>query len=187
LSSIKAPKFKQQRGDKVFSKYEEFAYESKEFLREKLSQNSLVQIKKLTIKDHLEQKMIKKRKKTEKTTEKTTDKKELRKYVTITQSKKNFSLELVQSGLASVVRHSGDEERSSIYDKLSKAELDAKNKKIGIHGNLKDATEHSITDLTNSKDNGDENKKMFSLIKERKTPGIIDKVLSGARFKNYFT
>jgi len=70
--------------------------------------------------------MIKKRKKTEKTTEKTTDKKELRKYVTITQSKKNFSLELVQSGLASVVRHSGDEERSSIYDKLSKAELDAK-------------------------------------------------------------
>jgi len=45
LSSIKAPKFKQQRGDKVFSKYEEFAYESKEFLREKLSQNSLVQIK----------------------------------------------------------------------------------------------------------------------------------------------
>jgi len=73
LSSIKAPKFKQQRGDKVFSKYEEFAYESKEFLREKLSQNSVVQIK-VDYKRSPGTKNDKKDKK-EKTTEKTTDKK----------------------------------------------------------------------------------------------------------------
>jgi len=67
---------------------------------------------------------------------------------------------------------------------LTKLDNDAKDKKKGIYGKKEDATEnYELKDLTNSRDNTEENQTMFSLMKDRKTTGVVEKVLTGSRLK----
>jgi len=121
------------------------------------------------------------------------DSKDVKKYATVTAGKKNVAFDLLQLGYVEVARHGSNGERSPFYDKLTKLDNDAKDRKKGIHGNLKDATEnYDVKDLTMSKgfgkdkgekDNTEENQIMFNMMKDRKQTAIIDKVLSGSRFK----
>jgi staphylococcal nuclease domain-containing protein 1 len=194
LSSISAPKFnkpvfKDKKDKKVESKeekeeeskeekkeektktyYELFAFESKEFLRKKIAENNNLVTLKVDYK---------------KTTQ-NDKKKDERKFATVTAGKKNVSFDLLQSGLASVSKHSNNEERSPVYDKLFKFDQMAKDQKKGRYETKeqKSATEsYSLNDLTFSKDNIEESQKMFGLMKDRKTTAVVEKVLGGARLK----
>merc|ERR1712178_412401 len=57
-----------------------------------------------------------------------------RQFVTVINKQKNVAVMLAKNGLAEVMRHRGDEERSSAYDEIAEAETEAKTKKLRMHG-----------------------------------------------------
>jgi len=95
-----------------------------------------------------------------------------------------MALDLFANGLCTTSKHFSNDERSPDYDKFCKLEIEAKEKKKKeFFGGKISAIEFTVNDLTNAKENQDDNQKMFGLIKERKTIGYVDKVLSGSRFR----
>jgi len=119
--------------------------------------------------------MIKKEvKKEEKETEE-------RVFVTLFANGKNIAVDLVKAGLAYVTKHRNDEERSSYYDRLMAAEIDAKSKNKGIHAERRNPDIYRINDISF----GDEakSKQYLPSLKDRRLKGVVEKVHSGTRMK----
>ena len=59
---------------------------------------------------------------------------------------KNIALALVENGLAKVVEHFGQQQRSPEYDALFLAQQRAQKKKLGVHGPVQN--KHYINDVS---------------------------------------
>lgn len=106
---------------------------------------------------------------------------EERRFCTVlVDNKLNLSRGLISSGLATVVRHGQNDERSSHYFELLQAEKEAISKKLCMHGRKPPLTHHS-NDLTGQTTG--QVQKYFMLLKDKRVKAIVEKVYSGTRFK----
>lgn len=94
----------------------------------------------------------------------------------------DIALQLVQEGLAVTVRHRGDEPRALGYDMLMVEEVQAVQKKKGMHGPQSKATAATSTnDVTSDPKKA---KLVFATLSKDKTyKGIIEHVFTGSRYK----
>lgn len=96
----------------------------------------------------------------------------------------DIATQLIQEGLAVTVRHRGDEPRAAAYDMLMVEEVQAVEKKKGMHG---PQTKASLPNATPSNDITTDPKKakaVFATLSKDKTyKGIIEHVFTGSRFK----
>eukprot|EP00475_Leptophrys_vorax_P017560 TRINITY_DN2419_c0_g1_i1.p1 TRINITY_DN2419_c0_g1~~TRINITY_DN2419_c0_g1_i1.p1 ORF type:complete len:990 (-),score=358.13 TRINITY_DN2419_c0_g1_i1:152-3121(-) len=179
LSSIRAPRFGNRR-----DKPEDFALESKEFLRKKLIGHKVQVIVEYT--------------------KTLSEEKEDRVYGAVQFNRQNIAEQLVLNGLALVVSHRMDEQRSAFYDALLAAEEKAKKGKKGMHGANsapaakpivdlsekvrvpKDADGNEDEDAARRKRDVDVKQKQYLpfLSKQKKSlQGIVEYVFGGNRFK----
>ncbi|KAF1840236.1 uncharacterized protein K460DRAFT_371443 [Cucurbitaria berberidis CBS 394.84] len=103
-----------------------------------------------------------------------------REMVTVTIQGKNIGLLLVESGMASVIRHRQDDtDRSPIYDDLLLAEQSAQEGKKGLWSEKAPAVKQYV-DYSESLEKA---KRQLSLLsRQRKVPAIVDFVKSASRF-----
>lgn len=94
----------------------------------------------------------------------------------------DIALQLVQEGLAVTVRHRGDEPRAMGYDMLMVEEVQAVQKKKGMHGPQSKATAAtSSNDVTSDPKKA---KQVFATLSKDKTyKGVIEHVFTGSRYK----
>lgn len=92
----------------------------------------------------------------------------------------NLAVDVVAAGLAEVVRHRPDEEKSGYYDDLVTAETKAQTQKKGMHSG-KESPERRFTDLcfdaTKAK------QYLPFLMREKTTRAVVEYVYSGSRVK----
>lgn len=103
-----------------------------------------------------------------------------REMATVSFQGKNIALLLVESGMASVIRHRQDDsDRSPIYDDLLIAEQTAQDDKKGLWSDKAPAAKQYV-DYSESLEKA---KRQLSLLsRQRKVPAIVDFVKSGSRF-----
>lgn len=103
-----------------------------------------------------------------------------REMVTVTFQGKNVGLLLVESGMASVIRHRQDDtDRSPVYDDLLLAEQTAQDGKKGLWS---DKTP-SVKQYVDYSESLEKAKRQLTLLsRQRKVPAIVDFVKSGSRF-----
>ena len=103
-----------------------------------------------------------------------------REMATVTVQGKNVGLLLVESGMASVIRHRQDDsDRSPVYDDLLLAEQTAQDEKKGLWSE-KTPTAKQYVDYSESLEKA---KRQLSLLsRQRKVPAVVDFVKSGSRF-----
>ncbi|RIA91953.1 transcription factor [Glomus cerebriforme] len=154
LSSIRQPKPKD-------SKFPEYNFEAKEFLRKKLIGKAV----KVTI-DY---------------SKPATDGFEAKDCATVRIGEFNAAEALLERGLAHIIRHKrDDEDRSSFYDQLMIAEQKAQTNAKGIHS-PKDPPVYRISDAS---ENVSKAKQFLnSLQRAGRIPGVIDYVYNASRFK----
>ncbi|CAD7701107.1 unnamed protein product, partial [Ostreobium quekettii] len=90
--------------------------------------------------------------------------------------------QVVKNGLASVVRHRTDEERSSIYDKLLEAEEEAKKARKNLHSG-KEAPMHRLNDVSLPQNSSRAKQYLPSFKRSGKMTAICEYVISGHRLK----
>ncbi|EWC44535.1 hypothetical protein DRE_06707 [Drechslerella stenobrocha 248] len=106
---------------------------------------------------------------------------EEREMATVTFNNQNIALLLVENGLATVIRHRrDDEDRSPIWDTLVAAEEAAIKGQKGLH-NLKAPAPKPIVDASESEQKAKAH--LAYLIRQKKTPAVVDFIASGSRFK----
>ena len=99
---------------------------------------------------------------------------------TVTLNNKNIALQLIQEGLATIIRHRKDDnDKSPIYGDLHLAEAKAKEDKKGIHSG-KPPKSKPYTDASESLQVA--KRHLPSLQRQSKIPAIIDFIKSGSRF-----
>lgn len=154
LSSVRQPKPSDP-------KQSPFSAEAKEFLRKKL------------IGKHVRIEIDGKRPATEGFEE--------REMATVTLNNKNVALLLVENGWASVIRHrKDDDDRSPIYDELLIAEEAAQKEQKGMYA----AKAPQSSKMVEASETPAKAKAYVSFLQRKKrTPGIVDFVSSGSRFK----
>lgn len=154
LSSVRQPKPSDP-------KQSPFTAEAKEFLRKKL------------IGKHVRVEIDGKRPATEGFEE--------REMATVTFSNKNVALLLAESGWVSVIRHrKDDEDRSPIYDELLAAEEAAQKEQKGMYA----AKVPQSSKMVEASETPAKAKAYLSFLQRKKrTPGVVDFVASGSRFK----
>lgn len=92
----------------------------------------------------------------------------------------NLAVDVVAAGLAEVVRHRPDEEKSEYYDDLVAAETKAQSQKKGMHSG-KEAPEHRYTDLCFDATRA--RQYLPFLTREKMTRAVVEHVYSGTRVK----
>lgn len=93
----------------------------------------------------------------------------------------NVAEMLVLRGLASVIRHRGDEERSMHYDDLMQAEQRAIKGKKGIQNKDREAPTHHVNDISQS---APKSKQFLPFLQRAgKAQGMVEFVMSGHRLK----
>lgn len=103
-----------------------------------------------------------------------------REMCTVTFSGKNVGLMLVESGMASVIRHRQDDaDRSPIYDDLLLAESTAQAEKKGLWSDKSPSVKQYV-DYSESLEKA--KRQLTLLSRQRKVPAIVDFVKSGSRF-----
>lgn len=108
---------------------------------------------------------------------------EERRFCTVlVDNKLNLTKALVESGLATVVRHGKNDERSPHYFQFLQAEKEAISRHLCVHGK-KSPPVHRSNDLTNQ--TSGQVQKYLMLLKDKTVKGIVEKVFSGTRFKLY--
>eukprot|EP00281_Chroomonas_sp_CCMP1168_P008191 CAMPEP_0206267944 /NCGR_PEP_ID=MMETSP0047_2-20121206/31432_1 /ASSEMBLY_ACC=CAM_ASM_000192 /TAXON_ID=195065 /ORGANISM="Chroomonas mesostigmatica_cf, Strain CCMP1168" /LENGTH=890 /DNA_ID=CAMNT_0053696207 /DNA_START=148 /DNA_END=2823 /DNA_ORIENTATION=+ len=160
LSSIRAPKL--GRRDE---KDEPYAYEAREFLRSRLIG------RKVTVGiDYI------------RPLPNSTSESE-RVFASVCEGPNNVAIALVANGLATVMKHRGDDQdRSLYYDDLLQAEAAAARDKKGLHGDVTPPTRH-INDISQSSAQA-QAKQMFTMLQRAgRHQGIVQHVVNGARFK----
>ncbi|KAI5283928.1 hypothetical protein KEM54_001721, partial [Ascosphaera aggregata] len=105
---------------------------------------------------------------------------EERDVATVTLGTENIALDLLQKGLASVIRHRrDDDDRSPEYDSYLQAELDAQKAKRGMWAD-KPPKARQIVDYSESLHKA---KIQASVLqRQKRVPGVVDFVKSGSRF-----
>lgn len=103
-----------------------------------------------------------------------------REMATVTFQNKNIGLMLVESGMATVIRHRQDDtDRSPIYDDLLLAEVQAQEQQKGLWS-PKAPSAKQFVDYSESLEKA---KRQLSLLsRQRKVPAIVDFVKSASRF-----
>jgi staphylococcal nuclease domain-containing protein 1 len=103
-----------------------------------------------------------------------------REMCTVTFQGKNVGLMLVESGMASVIRHRQDDaDRSPIYDDLLLAESTAQAEKKGLWSDKSPSVKQYV-DYSESLEKA--KRQLTLLSRQRKVPAIVDFVKSGSRF-----
>lgn len=107
---------------------------------------------------------------------------ENRRFVTLlVNGTQNVATILVKNGFANVIKHKSEEEKSSQYDILTKAQNEAEKKQIGIFGKKIFENDHHINDLT-IQEYG-KIQKMFNIIKGKKLKANVEKVYYSTKLK----
>ncbi|KAL5118680.1 hypothetical protein ACEQ8H_003357 [Pleosporales sp. CAS-2024a] len=103
-----------------------------------------------------------------------------REMATVTLQNKNVGLMLVESGMATVIRHRQDDtDRSPIYDELLLAEQAAQADQKGLWSPKAPSTKQYV-DYSESLEKA---KRQLSILsRQRKVPAVVDFVKSGSRF-----
>ena len=103
-----------------------------------------------------------------------------REMATVTYQGKNVGLLLVESGLATVIRHRQDDtDRSPIYDDLLLAEATAQEEQRGLWS-PKTPSAKQYVDYSESLDKA--KRQLLLLSKQRRVPAVVDFVKSASRF-----
>eukprot|EP00602_Paraphysomonas_sp_CaronLab_P001201 CAMPEP_0185019232 /NCGR_PEP_ID=MMETSP1103-20130426/1860_1 /TAXON_ID=36769 /ORGANISM="Paraphysomonas bandaiensis, Strain Caron Lab Isolate" /LENGTH=865 /DNA_ID=CAMNT_0027549435 /DNA_START=359 /DNA_END=2956 /DNA_ORIENTATION=- len=94
----------------------------------------------------------------------------------------NIAEQLVIEGLATTVKHRGDEPRASTYDMMLVDEAIACRKKKGLHGNAASSdTSSRVNDVSTD---GKKAKAIFGMLQKDKTyKALVEHVFTGSRFK----
>lgn len=92
----------------------------------------------------------------------------------------NLAVDIVAAGLAEVVRHRPDEEKSEYYDDLVTAETKAQTQKKGLHSG-KESVERRFTDLCF--DSTKAKQYLPFLTREKTTRAVVEQIYSGTRVK----
>lgn len=109
---------------------------------------------------------------------------ERRLFGTVLFQDKNINLELVKSGLATVIRHRSNEPKSAFIDLLYAAENEAKDARKGLHGNADKATNPKLNDLTLSTTTPKQAQQYFMFFQDKgRVRATVEKVFTGSRFK----
>jgi staphylococcal nuclease domain-containing protein 1 len=96
----------------------------------------------------------------------------------------DIATQLVQEGLAVTVRHRGDEPRAAGYDMLLVEEVEAVQKKKGMHGPQAKASATGVTQKNDISTDAKRAKAVFATLSKDKTyKGQIDHVFTASRFK----
>jgi staphylococcal nuclease domain-containing protein 1 len=103
-------------------------------------------------------------------------------FVSIFERQTNLAQALIEKGLATAIRHRADDERSPDYDALLEAELDAEDKKVGIHSGKSPSTIR-YNDLVGPQNSQRAKAMEGSLTRMGKVDGTVEYVFSGARYK----
>ena len=90
---------------------------------------------------------------------------------------------LLVRGLAQVVRHRTDDERSAQYESLMNAESSGQSSKKGMHNKSKDPPVHYYNDVSLPSTSANQAKQYLPFFQRGKQKGIVEFVLSGARLK----
>jgi len=166
LSSIRAPRLGNVQRD---VKDEPYAFEAKEMLRKSvIGKRVAVQI------DYVRPIPI---------GGPESGKSEDRAFATVIDDKgRNLAVMLVQQGLASVIRHRGDEPRSLVYDEMLQVEAEAKEQHRGLHSGKTPAPRH-VNDLSTPAA-ATQAKALFpSLQRAGRMRGVVEFVINGSRLK----
>ncbi|KAL3140607.1 hypothetical protein ABBQ32_005177 [Trebouxia sp. C0010 RCD-2024] len=102
------------------------------------------------------------------------------------QRSSNVAELLLVRGLAQVVRHRTDDERSRQYESLMNAEASGMSSKKGMHNKSKDPPVHYYNDVSLPSTSANQAKQYLPFFQRGKQKGIVEFVLSGARLKLYF-
>ncbi|KIW04625.1 hypothetical protein, variant [Verruconis gallopava] len=103
-----------------------------------------------------------------------------REVATVVHNGKNVGLMLVESGMASVIRHRQDDtDRSPIYDELLQAESAAQEAKKGMWADKAPAAKQYV-DYSESLEKA--KRQLALLSRQKKVPAIVDFVKSASRF-----
>ena len=86
-------------------------------------------------------------------------------------------------GLAQVVRHRSDDERSGHYESLMNAEASGMSSKKGMHNKSKDPPVHYYNDVSLPSTSANQAKQYLPFFQRGKQRGVVEFVLSGARLK----
>jgi len=104
-----------------------------------------------------------------------------RAFYTVSTKGKNIALALVEHGLAKVVEHFGQQQRSPAYDALFLAQQRAQKKKLGVHGPVQN--KHYINDVSR---NPKKAKAVYPTVVRQgvtRVHGVVEYVISGSRLK----
>lgn len=175
LSSIRAPRM----GIRIPGKNEPaeaWGVEAREALRKQVA-GKKVQVR-VDYRKTFERPVFKTEKGTNKRVDTGEKESEERKMVSILVGGKSVAVDLVKEGFCTVIRHKSGEERSLFYDQLMLAETDAEKKGKGKHGNRK-APVHQINEVN---DLGSA-QKLINVLKDKQAKAVVEKVLSGTRYK----
>ncbi|CAI5716919.1 unnamed protein product [Peronospora destructor] len=93
----------------------------------------------------------------------------------------NLAIDIVTAGLAEVVRHRPEEEKSEYYDDLVTAETKAQTQKKNLHSSKEPPTERRVTDLCF--DSTKAKQFLPFLTRERSTRAVVEHVYSATRLK----
>jgi len=173
LSSIRAPRMGNRKDDPA----EPWAHEARECLRRQIAGKKIsVRVdyrKNIERSKYVFNKETKQRVQTE---EKDVEE---RRFCSVIVNGRSVAVEIVKEGFASVIRHKSDEERSMFYDQLMAAELEAQKKGKGKYG--KKPPVHQIKDLSGESVGVVE--KNLAIVKGKQTKGIVERVVTGTRYK----
>mmetsp|Transcript_10807 Transcript_10807/g.26760 ORF Transcript_10807/g.26760 Transcript_10807/m.26760 type:complete len:884 (-) Transcript_10807:255-2906(-) len=160
LSSIRAPKLG-RRDDKD----EAYAYEAREFLRSRLIG------RKVTVGIDYIRPLPNSTSETE------------RVFASVLEGHNNVAVALVANGLATAMKHRGDDQdRSLYYDDLLQAEAAAARDKKGLHSDVTPPPRH-INDISQSSAQT-QAKQMFTMLQRAgRHQGVVQHCVNGARFK----
>lgn len=90
---------------------------------------------------------------------------------------------LLVRGLAQVVRHRSDDERSQHYESLMNAEASGMSSRKGMHNKSKDPPVHYYNDVSLPSTSANQAKQYLPFFQRGKQKGVVEFVLSGARLK----
>ncbi|KAL9653653.1 hypothetical protein ABK040_009130 [Willaertia magna] len=183
LSNIKAPKFnvfqrgnankdnKEKKDEKTLPETSEnFGFEARDLLRSKVAGKD-VQVRVDYRKSFGK----------EEDKEKTADS---RRFCTLSINNKSVAVDIVKEGFANVIKVKSDSEKTLFYDQLILAETEAKNRGKGVHGSIRKAPIYHFNDI--SRKTIGEQTKFMRLLKDRTSvKAVVEKVVSGSRFKLY--
>lgn len=106
--------------------------------------------------------------------------------VSDSNKKTDVALALISTGMLTVIRHRGEEERASNYEEYLEREKVAISEKVGVHkANSQDSTTGRINDLTTQDSKRRAESMLRELSKTNPHQGIVEYISTGSRYRVY--